>query len=100
MEEHPTTDTRRPVISIRDVVKMFRDQQGRLFRVLDGITFDVYAGETLVVMGGSGCGKSTVAQAALGLLPGNGSVSAGSVRFRRLDPTGTVFRKTISRGTR
>ena len=48
------------VISIRNVVKMFPDQQGQAVRVLDGITFDVLAGETLVIMGGSGCGKSTL----------------------------------------
>ena len=43
-----------PVISIRDLVVTFSDGAGRPVRVLDGVTFDVYPGETLVVMGGSG----------------------------------------------
>ncbi len=50
------------VIKVRDLVQEF---DGR--RVLDGINLDVYEGETLVVMGGSGCGKSTFLRAAVGL---------------------------------
>jgi len=46
---------REVVISVRELVKTFG---GRT--VLDGVTFDVYRGEALVIMGGSGCGKSTV----------------------------------------
>lgn len=57
-----------PVISIRDVVKTFPDQSGRPVRVLDGISFDVFAGETLVIMGGSGCGKSTLLNCLIGEL--------------------------------
>lgn len=64
-----------PVISIRNLVKMFPDQSGRLTRVLDGITFDVQRGETLVVMGGSGCGKSTLLNCLIGeLTPEEGEI--------------------------
>lgn len=64
-----------PVISIRDVVKMFPDQAGEPVRVLDGITFDVQPGETLVVMGGSGCGKSTLLNCLIGeLVPEEGQI--------------------------
>ena len=63
------------VISIRDLVKTFPDQQGRPVRVLDGITFDVKLGETLVVMGGSGCGKSTLLNCLIGeLTPERGRI--------------------------
>jgi len=63
------------VISIRDLVKTFPDKQGNPVRVLNGITFDVYAGETLVVMGGSGCGKSTLLNCLIGeLKPESGSI--------------------------
>ena len=58
------------VISMRNVVKSFGDQV-----VLDGVTFDVRRGETVVIMGGSGCGKSTTLRHLVGSLnPDEGSV--------------------------
>lgn len=53
-----------PIISLRNVVKRFGSQT-----VLDGITFDVYPGETMVVMGGSGSGKSTTLRLMIGSFP-------------------------------
>ena len=49
-----------PVISVRDLVVRFENEEGAATTVLSGITLDVYRGETLVIMGGSGCGKSTL----------------------------------------
>ena len=86
------------VISMRNVVKSFGDQV-----VLDGVTFDVRRGETVVIMGGSGCGKSTTLRHLVGSLnPDEGSVEVlgrdiatlnetvigvwtGHVNFDRLD---------------
>jgi phospholipid/cholesterol/gamma-HCH transport system ATP-binding protein len=42
------------LISVRNLTKNFGSR-----RILNGISLDIYEGETLVVMGGSGCGKST-----------------------------------------
>jgi phospholipid/cholesterol/gamma-HCH transport system ATP-binding protein len=59
-----------PIIKIRNLVKEF---DGR--RVLDGVNLDINKGETLVVMGGSGCGKSTFLRSIVGLLePTEGSI--------------------------
>lgn len=58
------------IIEVRDLVREFN---GR--RVLDGISFTVRKGETMVVMGGSGCGKSTVLRHVIGAMkPTSGSI--------------------------
>lgn len=62
--------SRTPVISCTEVVKRF---DGRT--VLDGVTLDVHAGETVVIMGGSGCGKSTFLRLLIGSLqPDDGQI--------------------------
>lgn len=55
--------------------------------VLDDVTFDVRPGETVGLVGESGCGKSTVAMSILGLLAGTGRVDGGSVWFAGRDLT-------------
>jgi phospholipid/cholesterol/gamma-HCH transport system ATP-binding protein len=63
--ETPTDDTRRvtPAIEFRDVHLAFDDAV-----VLDGVSFTVRKGETKIVLGGSGTGKSTIINLVLGLL--------------------------------
>jgi phospholipid/cholesterol/gamma-HCH transport system ATP-binding protein len=52
---------RKPLISVRGLVKRF---EGRA--VLTGVDLDVFPGETVVIMGGSGCGKSTFLRCLIG----------------------------------
>jgi len=65
-------DTDTPVIQVRDLVKVFGDQT-----VLDGLNLDVHRGETMVIMGGSGSGKSTTLRTMIGSIP----PTSGSVRI-------------------
>jgi len=59
-----------PVISLRDVAKSF---DGR--PILQGVCFDVHRGQTLVIMGGSGSGKSTTLRMVIGsIAPDSGSI--------------------------
>ena len=72
-----------PILSVRDLVKNFAIKGGLLRRTIghvqavSGICFDVGRGETLGIVGESGCGKSTMGRMLLQLLP----ATAGSVRF-------------------
>jgi len=66
------------VITVRDLVKSFRDDAGREVRVLDGVSLDVRRGETLVIMGGSGCGKSTL----LNCLIGEYAINSGRILYQ------------------
>ena len=53
-----------PRIELRDVRKAFGDKQ-----VLDGVSLKVMPGESLVIIGGSGTGKSVTLKCILGILP-------------------------------
>ena len=68
-------------ISVQNLVKSFG---GR--RVLDGITLDIYQGETFVIMGGSGCGKSTFLRHMTGAIkPDSGKIFFGDKDITRLN---------------
>jgi phospholipid/cholesterol/gamma-HCH transport system ATP-binding protein len=70
-----------PVISIRNLRKSFPTRDGDRITVLHAVTFDVFAGETLVIMGGSGCGKSTLLNCLIGEYP----IDQGEIHYRTHD---------------
>ncbi len=78
--------TATPVLEVRDLEVAYRTE-GRLRPVLHGVSFAIAPGERLAVVGESGSGKSTTAAALLGLLPGSGRVTGGSVAFKGEDIT-------------
>jgi oligopeptide/dipeptide ABC transporter ATP-binding protein len=69
-----------PLLRIDDLVVHFHTGAGTV-HALDGVSYDVREGETLAVVGESGCGKSVTALAILRLIPAPGEIVRGSVTF-------------------
>jgi oligopeptide/dipeptide ABC transporter ATP-binding protein len=78
-----------PLVTVRDLVKRFPIRGGVLQRTIaevqavDGVSFDILRGETLGLVGESGCGKTTVGRLLLRLI----DATSGSIRFDGTDIT-------------
>ena len=71
-----------PILEI-DQLSVAFDTEGGVVTVVDRVSFDLEAGETLGVVGESGCGKSVTALAIMGLLPKPaGRIQGGDIRFK------------------
>jgi len=76
--------TATPLLSVRDLRAGFAAGR-RVLAAVDGVSFDLAAGETLALLGESGCGKSATALSLLRLLPAAGRILGGEVRFEGAD---------------
>ncbi|MGO3771499.1 ABC transporter ATP-binding protein, partial [Corynebacterium variabile] len=80
------SDATSPLLSLRNVDIAFGTRKNPLPTVFD-VNFDIWPGETVAVVGESGSGKSTTAMGIMGLLPGGGQVTDGTITFDGRDIT-------------
>jgi len=81
-----------PVLSVRDLKTHFRLDEG-VVRAVDGVSFDLYPGEVVGIVGESGCGKSITMKSILRLVQPPGRIVGGEIRYRRPEPVGEARRR-------
>ena len=73
------------LLRVRDLVKYFPLDNGGQVRAVDGVSFNLYRGETLSIVGESGCGKSTLGRAIVRILePTSGEIVFDNQDLRAL----------------
>jgi peptide/nickel transport system ATP-binding protein len=80
----PKRDGAVPLLEVSELRTHFTTDDGE-FRAVDGVSFTLFAGRTLGVVGESGCGKSVMALSIMGLVPQPGRIAGGAARFEGTD---------------
>lgn len=79
------TDTRPPLLEVKDLQTYFFLDEGTV-RSVDGVSFSIKQGQTLGVVGESGCGKSITARSIMQIVRPPGRIVGGSIKLHR-EPT-------------
>ena len=72
------------LLEVKNLRTRFRTRTGDI-RAVDGVSFEAHAGETLGLVGESGCGKSVTALSLMRLVPPAGEIADGQVWFDGVD---------------
>jgi len=75
------------LLNIEDLHVHFQAYEG-IANVINGVSLKVRRGETVALVGETGCGKSVTSKAVLGLLPGSARIVQGHIQFRGRDLVG------------
>lgn len=75
---------KKPILQVKDLKTYFHSEDG-MIKAVDGVSFEVYPGETLGIVGESGCGKSVTSLTVMRLLDKNGRIAGGEILFEGKD---------------
>jgi len=75
-------ETRPTLLEVRDLKVEF-NIRGGVIKAVDGLTFDIKRGQTVGIIGESGCGKSVTARAILRMIPKPGRITGGQILYYR-----------------
>ena len=78
-----------PLISVKNLKTHYPTDEG-LVRAVDGVSFDIYPGQTLGLVGESGCGKSTVGRSILQILDSPGEIVEGEILWQNDSGSGNT----------
>ncbi|PKN70663.1 MAG: peptide ABC transporter ATP-binding protein [Deltaproteobacteria bacterium HGW-Deltaproteobacteria-12] len=70
-----------PLLQIKELVTVFDTNRGRI-KAVNGVSLILQTGETLGIVGESGCGKTMLALSIMRLIPANGSIIEGTISFQ------------------
>jgi peptide/nickel transport system ATP-binding protein len=79
-------DTQSPLLSVKDLKTYFDLDEG-VVKAVDGVSFDVYPGQVVGIVGESGCGKSVTIKSVLRIVEEPGRIVEGEILFRRQNST-------------
>ena len=85
-------DSRQPILEVENLRVVFASGRGRKriqVNAVDGVSFEIYQGETFGLVGESGCGKTTLGRTIVRLY----SPTSGTIRFRGRDVSGPMTKE-------
>ncbi len=91
--DHP--DDQNPLLKITGLEVAFQSSTG-MVPAVRGADLTIYPGQTVAIVGESGSGKSTTAAAIIGLLPGTGRVTGGTIEFDGRDITHLTTKQWVA----
>jgi peptide/nickel transport system ATP-binding protein len=71
-----------PVLSVHDLAISYRVRRGML-QAVQGVSFDLHRGESITLVGESGCGKTTLGLSLVRLLPKQATITRGEILYQR-----------------
>src|SRR5262249_51449946 len=84
--ESSSTATGELLLEVRNLRTEFALDEGTV-RAVDGVSYKLYRGRTLGIVGESGCGKSVTAQSIMRIVPRPGKIISGEIIYHRRRPT-------------
>ena len=86
-------DNRKPLLVVEDLKQHFKVSGGYTVRAVEGVSFEIYAGETYGLVGESGSGKSTIGRSIIRLY----DPTAGRITFSDIDISGKMSKEEKNR---